>query len=397
MGSESAEEPGEPEEQSSGPRPDPFDRTWVHPSELHSFVATPDAPSSLPRPREWVIGVTSAIAGVVAAVLVLVAFGAIGSRNRSIIKPPVVSQPNQAIDFSVAQTVYSSVAASIVTVQITGSDPAKPTIGSGVVMRSNRVVTAAHLLTGATAVSVQTREGRSITAKLLGTDPDTDLAVLDVTGAGLSFAVLGSDTEPTLGQPVVAVGAGKGNEGWFGLGILNQRNQLWGAPSGSTVAGLLVAGIPTPPENVGGALLDTTGRVVGILANPLAGASTGLVLAVPIAVARDVENQLDASGQVQHGYLGVAGEDAKDRVGGGARITLVVPGSAAEKAKEVGLLPNDVVTRVGNTTIRTYGDLVAEWRRRRVGDSMSITFWRGDDSRTITATLGAVPGSTPPG
>ena len=399
MGPESAEEPAQPEEEPSGPRPDPFDRTWVHPSELHSFVAAPEASSTLPRPREWVIGVSSAIAAAVATVLVLVAFGAIGPRNRSIIKPPVVSQPNEAIDVAVAQRVFSSVASSIVTVQVIGADPANPVTGSGVALRSNRVVTAAHLLTGGTTLAVLTREGRSIAAKLLGSDPETDLAVLDVPGANLSFASLGSGSEPDLGQPLVAVGAGKGSEGWFGLGILNQRNQLWAAPSGATVAGLLVAGIPTPPENIGGALVDTTGRVVGILANPLAGTATGLVLAVPIAVARDVENQLAASGKVQHGWLGVTGEDAKDRVGGGARILSVAPASPAENTKDElgGLLAGDVVTRVGSTAIRTYGDLMAETRRRTVGAPLSITFWRGDKSATRSFTLGSAPESAPSG
>lgn len=390
MGPESADEPTGPDDDPTGPRPDPLDRPWVHPSELHSFVPTGPAVPNPPRPREWVIGTMSALAAVVVTVLVLAAFGAIGGRNRSIIKPPVVSQPNEAIDFSVASTVYSSAAPSIVTVQVTGSDPANPVLGSGVAMRANRVVTAAHLLTGYSAIAVQTREGRTIPAKLLGVDPDTDLAVLDVSGADLSIAALAA-SEPSLGEPVVAAGAGKGGAGWYGLGIVNQHNQLWGSPSGSTVAGLLVAGIPTPPENIGGALLDTSGHVLGILAYPQTGTSTGLVLAVPIAAARDVENQLDASGQVQHGWLGVVGEDAKDHSGGGARITAVVPGSPAEKAKDTGLLPNDVVTRVGSTPIRSFADLVAEWRRRRVGDSMTLTFSRGNDSNTVTATLAPAP------
>ena len=78
MGPADADEPGEPDDEPIAPRPDPLDRPWVHPTELRSFVATPEAPTSPPRPREWVIGLTSAIAGVVATILILVAFGAIG-------------------------------------------------------------------------------------------------------------------------------------------------------------------------------------------------------------------------------------------------------------------------------------------------------------------------------
>jgi putative serine protease PepD len=395
MGPENAEEPVEPDDQPGGPRPDPLDRPWVHPSELRSYIATPETPSTPPRPREWVIGLTSAIAGIVATVLVLVAFGAIGSRHRSPIRPPVVRSPSEAIDASVAARVYQSVAPSIVTVQATASDPANPTIGSGVALKSNRVVTAAHLLIGASAVTVQTRDGRAISAKVLGADPDTDLAVLDVPTGGLTFASLGSGAEPDLGQPLVAAGAGKANGGWVGLGVLTQRNLLASSPSGATMAGLLVVGIPMPGENAGGALLDTNGDVVGILALPQTGTATGLALVVPVAAAREVERQLDASGKVQHGWLGVTGDDAKDRAGGGARITTVLPGSPAEKAQ---IRPDDVITRVGNTPIRTYADLVAEWRRRNPGDSITLAWWHGDQSRTGTTALAAAPEPAgPPG
>ena len=88
MGPADGDEADDADNQPAAPRPDPLDRPWVHPTELRSFVATPEAPTSPPRPREWVIGLTSAIAGVVATILVLVAFGAIGGRNRSPIRPP---------------------------------------------------------------------------------------------------------------------------------------------------------------------------------------------------------------------------------------------------------------------------------------------------------------------
>ena len=109
MGPADADEPGEPDDEPIAPCPDPLDRPWVHPTELRSFVATPESPTSPPRPREWVIGLTSAIAGVVATILILVVFGAIGGRNRSPIRPPVVSTPDEVLDYGVAGRVYQSV------------------------------------------------------------------------------------------------------------------------------------------------------------------------------------------------------------------------------------------------------------------------------------------------
>ena len=168
MGSEDADEPEESDDEPIAPRPDPLDRPWVHPTELRSFVATPEAPTSPPRPREWVIGLTSAIAGVVATILVLVAFGAIGGRNRSPIRPPVVSTPDEVLDFRVAGRVFESAIPSIVTVQSKVGDTV--TTVSGVAVKSDRVITSAHPLAGANAVvTVVTYDGRTITAKPLGT------------------------------------------------------------------------------------------------------------------------------------------------------------------------------------------------------------------------------------
>ena len=183
----------------------------------------PEAPTSPPRPREWVIGLTSAIAGVVATILILVAFGAIGGRNRSPIRPPVVSTPDEALDYAVASRVLQSAAPSIVTVQPKVGDAT--TAVSGVAVKSDRVLTSAHAVAGATTVTVVTSDGHANTAKVLGSDPDTDLALLDVTGADLEFASLATGSEPDVGQAVVAVGAGRSNP-WLGMNVVAERNVL---------------------------------------------------------------------------------------------------------------------------------------------------------------------------
>src|SRR5690242_17443383 len=107
----------EPDDAPSGPPPDPLDRPWVHPSELRSFVSTPTAPPREPRPREWAIGVGSAVAAVLATILVLVAFGALGGRHRSPIPPPVVTDPGDVVDYAIAEQVGNAVAGSVVLVR----------------------------------------------------------------------------------------------------------------------------------------------------------------------------------------------------------------------------------------------------------------------------------------
>jgi putative serine protease PepD len=328
---------------------------------------------------------------VVATILVLVAFGAIGARNRSPIRPPVVSTPDEVLDYGVAGRVFQSVLPSIVTVQSKVGDTT--TVLSGVAVRSDRVITSAHPLTGATAVTVVTHDGRTIAAKVLGVDPDTDILVLEVTNGDLSFAALGTGSEPDVGQAVVAVAAGKANQGWLGMNVVAERNTLVASGTGSTLAGLIQTGISTTPDTTGGGLFDTSGRVVGILTTVPGALKTGL--AVPIAVARDVQSQLDASGKVIHGWLGVDGDDETDRVDGGAHVKSVVEGSPAFKA---GVIAGDVITRVGTLPIHSYADLVAEWRRRHPGDPFPITFWRGNQPHNnVQLSLGAPPDTPAPG
>ena len=125
MSPEDAEGDGEPEpdDPSSGPPPNPLDRPWVHPSELQLVRRRPRTRRSAEiRPREWGVGIASAVAAVLATVLVLVAFGALGGRHRSPLPPPVVTNPGDVVDYAVAERVGAVVAPSVVTVKVGGDD-----------------------------------------------------------------------------------------------------------------------------------------------------------------------------------------------------------------------------------------------------------------------------------
>ena len=161
----------EPDDASGGPPPNPLDRPWVHPTELSSFVSTPVLAPRETRPREWAIGLGADIAAVLATVLVLVAFGALGGRHRSPLPPPIVTSANDPVDYAVAERVGAVVAPSVVTVRV-GGDTTKP-VGSGIIVTSDRIVTTAHLLNGTSNVDVVTRNGDVLPAKVVGSDAQT--------------------------------------------------------------------------------------------------------------------------------------------------------------------------------------------------------------------------------
>jgi S1-C subfamily serine protease len=373
----------ERDESSGGPRPDPLDRPWVHPSELHSFVENPLPPVKT-RPREWVIGVVSAAVGVAATLLLLVAFGAIGERHRSPITPPVLTNASRSAVYSDAVRVYEEVSPSIVALRATSGDTT--TLGSAVAVKSDRVMTSAHLVINASSIVVITSDQRTFTAKLVGADADTDLALLDVSGADLPFQPL-STREPQLGDPVVAVALPKGRS-FLGMNVIQHQNMLVDTPAGTAIAGLLESGIKASPETSGGGMFDPDGQLVGILAAPPGGPNPS-GLSVPITVADDVRRQIESSGKVAHGWLGVAGADNEDPFG--AKITEILPDSPAVEK----LAPGDVVTRAGGRAVTTYADLMAAWRRRVPGDSLVVVFQRGRSEHTVNVPLTDERGTPP--
>jgi S1-C subfamily serine protease len=359
---------GEPEpEEPAGPRPHPLDRPWVHPSELRSFVATPASAAPQARPREWVIGITAGLVGAALAVTVLVAFGAVGGRHRNAVPPAVVSGTDSAVDFTTASRVAEDIGPSIVLIRVGGPD--STVLGSGVAATSDRVLTSAKLVAGGQPLTLFTADGRAVTAAVEGVDPETDIAVLKAPNGGLRPATLGPSGDLEVGRPVVVVAAGRANHTWVSIGVVSARNVMTGTGA-ATVAGMVDTDVKTNDTTLGGVLSDTGGIVVGIMVSPPGATSAGL--AMPIGMARDVQDQLDTSGKVAHGWLGVSYlPDLADRPGGGARIGGLAPGGPAAKS---GLSAGDVVMKAGDNPIGGLADLLAETRRRHPGDPLTIMF-----------------------
>jgi serine protease Do len=248
-------------------------------------------------------------------------------------------------------------------------------------------VTAAHLLNDASDISVVTTGGDQLPVRLVGADPQTDVAVLAVSDGGdLQLAQLARSTPPKVGQPVVAVSADRGGHYSVAIDVVSDHDAMVDTGTGVDVAGLLETGITVQPNMTGGALVDASGNLVGVLTRSVAGVPDGL--AIPVASVRDVEDQLDGSGKVTHGWMGVLCDATPaDLAGGdsGARILKVVDGSPAAKG---GLQDGDVVVRAGGRLLAGQPDLVATVRAMRPQDPLEVQYVREGRTHSATITLG---------
>jgi len=373
--------PDEPDEEgASGLPPHQLDRVWSHPSELpHELggVAATRSESTRDR-RNWGLATGAAICGVVTTLMVLGATGVLDGDGST----PVGSSalpPTFAALAGTDQTanLVAAVAASVMAVRATSTTGADT--GSGIALGGDRVLTNASLVIGADTVSVTTADGRVLAARVVGSDAATDLTVLRVENARVPAARLGTADDLTVGSWVLAVGAAGGERRWASQGVVSGLGELVPGADGALLPGMLGTDIDPNPTAGGGPLLDKSGGVVAILSRSAPGH------ALPIDVARDVAEQLSATGRARHGWLGIAAADAVERTGGGAQISGLTPGGPAEVA---GLGVGDVVSALGDEPVADVADLISAVARRRPGDPVTLTVWRGTERTRVSVKLG---------
>jgi len=373
--------PEEPDDEGArGEPPHPLDRVWFHPSEISAYMAT--APAVPRRPtREWSLAAVAAVLGAAVTVGILAAAGGLDGGSTNISPVGVATAVSGFGEEPIAQLVAES-GGSIVSVRARGADPAaSPAAASGVALGRVDVLTTASVLVGATKVTVSTG-GRVLDADVVGVDLETDLALLHVKGGELTPAQLGSAKSLVVGQAVVGLGITSGDHRWAGTGVVSALDRIAIGANGTVMPGMIETDLSPGTPVAGGALLDASGAIVGLLS----GAAPGRAL--PIEWARDLAEQLAAGGMAHHGWLGVDTVDADERAGGGALVTALAAGSPAEAA---GLAPGDVVTAIGDERITDMADLLAAVSHRRPGDPVVITAWRGDDRIRKDADLAERP------
>jgi len=270
-------------------------------------------------------------------------------------------------------------------------------LGSGVIVdaKGGYILTNNHVIAGADDVKVTLTDGKSYTAKVIGADAQTDLAVIQIHAPGLVALPLADSSKLRVGDFVVAVGDpfGLGQSATSGIVSGLQRQDL----RRSGVQNYIQTDASINPGNSGGALVDLAGQLVGInsmIYSP-SGASAGLGFAIPSNLASDVMKQLIAHGKVVRGTLGVDAQDLSPRVASalgikatrGALITNVLPDSPAAKA---GLKPGDLVTSVDGKPISDAQDLRNVQGLAPLGSTLALAVDRGGRTLTIDTKLTAV-------
>ena len=267
--------------------------------------------------------------------------------------------------------------------------------GTGFVIDGDgHIVTNEHVVSDAERVTVRFADGEEAGARVVGTDPSTDVALLrldDPDARELTPLTLGSAEELDVGDPVAAIGSPFGLEGTLTTGIVSALGRQIEAPNNFTIDGAIQTDAALNSGNSGGPLLDMRGRVVGITSQiqSRTGGNVGIGYAVPVETVRRVVEQLREGREVRYAYLGVQIADAAD--GGGARIVEVRDGSPADEA---GLRANDVVVEAAGEDVRSGDDLRRAVAARQPGNELELRVRRGGETRAVTVELGIRPAST---
>ncbi len=289
-------------------------------------------------------------------------------------------------------------------------------VGSGVIYDTQgHILTNNHVIEGAENLLVALPDGRSFEGRLVGADPFTDLAVVQITNDGnLPVAPIGDSTRMQVGDWVVAIGNALALEGGptVTTGVVSAMNRAvqepgnsQGGPQGPFLFDLVQTDAPINPGNSGGPLVNLSGEVIGI--NTLVAGQAepgvpaqGIGFAIAVNTAKPIADQLVTSGRVVHPFLGISytplnpaiashlGIDQKQ----GVLVSSVVNGSPAAEA---GLKARDVITAINDTALKTDSDLAQTIDKHAPGDVVTLTVHRGTTQSSVRVTLGERPAPAP--
>jgi putative serine protease PepD len=313
-------------------------------------------------------------------------------------------------------TVAAAVEPSVVSVQVESGNNGGE--GSGIVLDTQgRILTNNHVVAdaaGGGTIMVVLSDGRGYPATVVGTDSSTDLAVIKMktVPSGLKPATFGNSSAVKIGDSVMAIGNPLGLSDTVTTGIVSalnrpvrttnsgQSNQLGGGEQ--VVTNAIQTDAAINPGNSGGALVDSGGRVIGItssiasLGSSLGGqsGSIGLGFAIPINEAKDVADQLVASGTVQHAFLGVTLQDSAVSVDGAQRQAAVIRSvSNGTPASQAGITSGDAVIGINGQPIDSSDSLIGTVRALKPGTKVTLTVVRDGARKDISVTLAQRPAS----
>jgi serine protease Do len=243
-------------------------------------------------------------------------------------------------------------------------------------------------------ITVTLDDGSEHDARIVGRDPPTDLAVLKIEADSLTPAMLGDSADLRVGEDVVAIGNALDLPGGPTVtkGVVSALNHLI-QESNVSIPDAIQTDAAINPGNSGGPLVNANGEVVGITTAVIRGEAEGIGLAIAIDTAEPVIDELIANGRVDRGFLGITIQEITPSlaqqfdlaVDQGVGILSVEPGSPADEA---GLVEGDIIVRLGDTEIRTSGDLFRALTEHRAGDVVQVEYFHNGTRETAAVTLG---------
>ncbi len=269
-------------------------------------------------------------------------------------------------------------------------------LGSGfIISEDGYIMTNAHVVGGADAITVRLTDKREFKARVIGTDKRTDVALLKIEASGLPKITQGDSNALKVGEWVVAIGSPFGFDSSVTAGIVSAKGRS--LPQESYVP-FIQTDAAVNPGNSGGPLFNMKGEVIGINSQIYTrnGGSMGLSFAIPIDVAMDVVNQLRASGKVTRGRIGVAIQEVTRNLAesfglskpSGALISGVEKGGAADKA---GIQVSDVILKFDGKVVASSIDLPRIVAATRPGSKVTVQLWRKGASRETSLVVGEMP------
>jgi serine protease Do len=271
-------------------------------------------------------------------------------------------------------------------------------LGSGVIITSDgTIVTNNHVIDGATDIKVDLADKREFTAKLIGTDAKTDIAVLKIDATNLPTLTLGDSSKLKVGDVIFAIGDPFGLSGTATMGIVSATGR--GGLGIENYEDFIQTDAAINPGNSGGAMIDLHGDLIGINTAILAGGgggNQGIGFAIPINMARSVMDQIVSHGKVVRGYLGLLPQDVSPTLAkqfnvnqiGGALVGQVEPDTPAAKA---GLRRGDVILSLNGQPVNSANDLRLRISQTAPGTTVKLGVSRDGKMQDFSVTLGELP------
>jgi len=270
-------------------------------------------------------------------------------------------------------------------------------LGSGVVVSADGyILTNHHVVDGAENIKIDMNDGQTFEAKLIGSDPPSDLALLKINASGLTFMTPGDSDKVRVGDVALAIGNPLGIGQTVTMGIISAKGRSTAGPGAGSFEDFLQTDAPINHGNSGGALINTIGELVGINSQIVPGESGGNIgigFAIPSNMAKSVMDQLVKNGKVRRGQLGVSvTRVTSDLAAGlgmseakGVIVNSVQPGSAAERA---GLRQGDVITAINDSPVSDTNAFRNKVASNGPGAEVTLTVLRDNKEQKIRATLG---------